>query len=327
MDEPRPVGEADDPVAEEVRLRRAAALELHAAVQRRLGRGLTAAEWAALNPAGRYSAAEASPVEAEMLVLLCSRVTGPVRGRGSRGWELGLPQTAGRLELRRGARSQWKWWVRLMGPPLGAGIYLSSAGIAPLVVAGWAVPLLVAGWFGAGLIQRERLRILRLVEDELPRSDILERLGANDAELATIEFHMPPPYSWHLRNIGSRQLRDRVQLVAAHLDWFLEPPRPYFRWRWLMDASNLLRLVLVLAFFIMQIYSRQSNTLLYLLGLLVVVTSYRVQPALVDLERYFADALAALLQQRIRIRCGEAEAGADADRPLLQSENSNQLVT
>lgn len=215
------------------------ARELLGQVQARIGGPMSLFEWRMLNVHGENSAAEFSPVEAEILVRLLRQLDGTtadLSGELPEQWlntylqvqhdALYVPPQQGPPQLLDAGSSEvlaWLGWVvaatLLFGLALDGGFWV-------------AVPLLLLGGTNLAL-KREKHRLVRLVLDQLPGSNILERLIDNDPSLDDIRRYTPVPLNWLLLGLSSKGIEERIKLVSRHLDWYLAEPALYVRVNWL----------------------------------------------------------------------------------------------
>ena len=286
-----------------VQEREAAAARLRQRVETRLGRVLHPAEWRWLSSAAPDSAAELSPLEADLVVELWQLLT---RWRPARGalLQLGHFVALGRQELARGLKRGAPGWLETLLVTLGFA-WLTSAlrSIDGLLLIGLMAVIAASTWLQRK-IAVERLRGLQLVEDELPQSNILERLGENDPGLDEIMGHTPALWRWFFLGWPGRGLSDRMRLVACNLDWFLRPPATYLRWSWFRPAGTVLWVAWFVAWFARAALASDmlGLTLSILSFLLLVGVLNRHAWGKAQLPEIFTDALISSLRRRVAER-------------------------
>jgi hypothetical protein len=286
----------------------AAALQLLGEVQGRLGRELTYGEWRMLNAAGENTAAEWSPVEAEVLVRLLERLPSS---------NLNVGQTDGLSYLReRLSRARFEaalpWsrpsdvWLLIVTLSSCAVLQclmlrqLRSPLDSLLASSGWIVLLTVLLLAGRSL-QRERRKAIELVSTRLSGSSVIERLVENDPALSDIQRYTPVPLNWLMLGFPQSDLMSRIRLISRHLDWYLEPPRRYARWHWYLRFSWLLIPLFLVDW--AQLFTGKGLDVHLMALWLPAMLAYGLGNAnQMRLEHYFSASLAAQLLGRVRQR-------------------------
>jgi hypothetical protein len=273
--------------------------ELRAKLEQSLGFRLNDIEERALELARGADPGELTALEAELVVQLASKLKEPWLSRPGR------YLLAAQDELYRGRGGPLANWAKAFAAFLGLAGLLSFCGwlfgefdlrsLAPLgLLHLFAAPISL-------LANYERRRMLKLVETELPRSNIIERLGDNDPALLEIQAHTPVPFRWLLNTRLGTGRAAKIDLAAKYLDWYLRPPGRLFRWSWVLPLAVGGALLACLAN--LGGYLGMSPTVSpWYLRLLAVPLAIWLGMKEVDLRLYFTDYLLAEIMNRIHAR-------------------------
>jgi hypothetical protein len=72
---------------------------------------------------------------------------------------------------------------------------------------------------------------MKLVEEQLPGSDVVEKMVEGGTELETIRDYTPVMLRWLVLGAPSKSLEGRLSLLVNNLDWFMAAPADWFRWQ------------------------------------------------------------------------------------------------
>jgi hypothetical protein len=296
---PKPTGAEDEHEA----------LVLLAEVQHRLGNEVSYLEWQMLNCHGLYSSAELTPVEGEIMVRLFRELNPELRGvqgaypYGFRG-SLALKLTEIEDKL---LKDPSRFIRSFIVPAAALGVLaMAAAGVAH---ASWSLAALAA-LILVGLraaTDWDFKRTVQRVKEELPKSNIVSRLGEMDAEMDNIVRYTPVPFSWLFVGSPKRNLPSYVKHMTRHLDWYLRPPARHFHWYWLAHLPAVFVLIGALA--------AKAYILLWTVGSLFSTKG--------SIKDYYAASLLLLLTDHV----GERYRASELDRALTPARELQLAAT